>query len=64
MKETSKKTRVAIVISIIWPLLVTFVNEPWDYYSDSNDWFWIGFLPILIYWGYRFITEGWKGGRD
>ncbi len=66
-----KSDRIAIVVSIIWPLLVIFLNTPWspEYYRDETSaglWgivFWIGIFPVLLYWGYWFITK-YKGDSD
>lgn len=63
MKNISKISRIAIVASVIWPLLVLFYKQPWDapYAYSSSYWeivFLYGVLPILGYWGFRFVVDG------
>jgi hypothetical protein len=64
----SKKERLAIVVSVIWPLLIMFGIEPWapkTFLDETTSDLWsrvfgIGVLPVLVYWGYWFI----KGGEN
>jgi len=72
MSELSKQDRIAIVISVIWPLVILFLFQPWspDYskYETAailfSKTFAVGVLPLLLYWGYRFIAAAKGSSSD
>ena len=57
-----KKSRMAIVSSVVWPLIVIFASEPWNAGYRSDDGisaiFWFGLFPVIIYWSYVYIKTG------
>lgn len=60
VERTSLRTRIGIVASIIW-LIAIFIANMGDGYGSrfkTSDFLVLGLLPVVVYWGWRFIKAG------
>jgi len=54
----SGKMRLAIIISIIWPLFIAYFVKPWQ--NGLEKLFYFGLAPVFIGWSIRWIIAGYK----
>lgn len=53
--------RVAIVISILWPILTAFFLKPWE---KPMMFLYVGVVPIGIAWSIRWVVNGFRDRAD
>jgi hypothetical protein len=54
--NVDKTSRIAIVVSVIWIILAALANNG-QYRFDGQTFTIFGVLPVVAYWGFRFIKS-------
>ena len=55
------RTRLAIVATIFWPILVALFLKPW--HKDFVPFLYIGIGPVAIGWGIMWVIVGYRKNR-
>jgi len=57
-KKLSGKVRLAIALSIIYPLIVAAVLQPW--HNDPMPYLFIGVGPVILCWLLFWVIQGYR----
>jgi hypothetical protein len=66
-KRLSETLRLAIIISIFWPIFsFIYIVEPHEFFILSEfirKFALMGVLPLVFFWGTRWVVQGLKKGK-
>lgn len=63
MSTLSGRMRLAIIVSLLWPLLVAAYLKPWV--ADTTDAvLYIGMGPVILGWSIRWVVSGFRKPRQ
>ena len=57
----SGKTRLAVIASFIWPLVVAGFLKPWE--KDLVTFLYIAIGPVMLGWSIRWVVSGFQKSR-
>jgi hypothetical protein len=55
----SGRMRLALVVSMAWPLGVAYVMKPWQ--GELFNFFGIGLAPVALGWALAWVVAGYRG---
>ena len=55
------QTRLAVIASFIWPLVVAGFLKPWE--KDLVTFLYIGIGPVMLGWSIRWVVTGFQKSR-
>ena len=59
-RPVSGMARLSIVASVLWPLLLAVIIEPWK--GDVDKFIYFGVAPVVISWALGWVVVGFKRG--
>ncbi len=60
-KPVSGRLRLALLLTVVWPLLAAAYFKPWD--AQWIAFFYGGILPVVLLWGIYWVARGYGGKR-